>query len=113
VKEDGSTEDVPLEEIQKGDKVLVKPGEKIPADGTVVKGESSVNEAMLTGESKPVNKSKDDEVIGGSVNGKGSLTIEIKKTGDESFLSQVVDLVRQAQESKSKHRIWQIRPLSG
>lgn len=102
VNEDGSTEDVPLEEIQKGDKVLIKPGEKIPADGTVVKGESSVNEAMLTGESKPVNKSKDDEVIGGSVNGKGSLTIEIKKTGDESFLSQVVELVRQAQESKSK-----------
>lgn len=102
INEDGSTEDVPLEEIQKGDKVLVKPGEKIPADGTVIKGESSVNEAMLTGESKPVNKSKDDEVIGGSVNGKGSLTIEIKKTGDESFLSQVVELVRQAQESKSK-----------
>ncbi|MCG2586969.1 copper-translocating P-type ATPase [Rhodohalobacter sulfatireducens] len=102
VKEDGSTEDVPLEQLKKGDKVLIKPGEKIPADGTVVKGESSVNEAMLTGESKPVNKSKDDEVIGGSVNGKGSLTIEIKKTGDESFLSQVVDLVRQAQESKSK-----------
>lgn len=102
LNEDGTTEDVPLEEIQKGDKILVKPGEKIPADGTVVKGESSVNEAMLTGESKPVNKSKDDEVIGGSVNGKGSLTIEIKKTGDESFLSQVVDLVRQAQESKSK-----------
>lgn len=102
VNEDGSTEDVPLEEIQKGDKVLIKPGEKIPADGTVIKGESSVNEAMLTGESKPVSKSKEDEVIGGSVNGKGSLTIEIKKTGDESFLSQVVELVRQAQESKSK-----------
>lgn len=102
VKEDGSTDDVPLEDLEKGDHVLIKPGEKIPADGTVVKGESSVNEAMLTGESKPVNKSKEDEVIGGSVNGKGSLTIEIKKTGDESFLSQVVDLVRQAQESKSK-----------
>lgn len=102
VKEDGSTEDVPLEELEKGENVLIKPGEKIPADGIVVKGESSVNEAMLTGESKPVNKSKDDEVIGGSVNGNGSLTIEIKKTGDESFLSQVVDLVRQAQESKSK-----------
>jgi len=102
VKEDGSTEDVPVEELQKGDKVLIKPGEKIPADGIVVKGESSVNEAMLTGESKPVSKSKEDEVIGGSVNGEGSLTVEINKTGDESFLSQVVDLVRQAQESKSK-----------
>jgi P-type Cu2+ transporter len=102
VNEDGSTEEVPLEELQKGDKVLIKPGEKIPADGVVVKGESSVNEAMLTGESKPVSKTTDDEVIGGAVNGEGSLTVEISKTGDESFLSQVVDLVRQAQESKSK-----------
>ena len=102
VKDDGSTEDVPVEELQKGDKVLIKSGEKIPADGIVVKGESSINEAMLTGESKPVNKVKDDEVIGGSVNGEGSLTVEINKTGDESFLSQVVELVRQAQESKSK-----------
>ena len=102
VKEDGSTEEVPLEELQKGDKVLIKPGEKIPADGVVVKGESSVNEAMLTGESKPVSKTTDDEVIGGAVNGEGSLTIEINKTGDDSFLSQVMDLVRQAQESKSK-----------
>ena len=102
VNENGSTEEVPVEDLQKGDKVLIKPGEKIPADGIVVKGESSVNEAMLTGESKPVTKSKDDEVIGGSVNEKGSLTVEISKTGDESFLSQVMDLVRSAQESKSK-----------
>ena len=102
VNEDGSTEEVPLEELQKGDKVLIKPGEKIPADGVVVKGESSVNEAMLTGESKPVAKTTDDEVIGGAVNGEGSLTIEINKTGDDSFLSQVMDLVRQAQDSKSK-----------
>lgn len=102
VNEDGSTEDVPVEELQKGDKILIKPGEKIPADGVVVKGETSVNESMLTGESKPVNKKKEDEVIGGSVNEKGSITIKITKTGDESFLSQVVDLVRQAQESKSR-----------
>ena len=102
VKEDGSTEEVPVEDLNKGDKILIKPGEKIPADGIVVKGESSVNEAMLTGESKPVTKTKDDEVIGGSVNEKGSLTVEISKTGDESFLSQVMDLVRKAQESKSK-----------
>ena len=102
VKEDGSTEDVSVEELQKGDKVLIKPGEKIPADGVVVKGETSVNEAMLTGESKPVNKTKDDEVIGGSVNEKGSITIQISKTGDDSFLSQVINLVRDAQESKSR-----------
>jgi len=102
VKEDGDTEDVPVEELEKGDHVLIKPGEKIPADGVVVKGESSVNEAMLTGESKPVAKNKEDEVIGGSVNEKGSLTIEISKTGDDSYLSQVMNLVREAQESKSK-----------
>jgi Cu2+-exporting ATPase len=102
INEDGSTEDVPVEELQQGDKVLIKPGEKIPADGMVVKGESSVNEAMLTGESKPVSKQKDDEVIGGSVNEKGSITIQISKTGDDSFLSQVISLVRDAQESKSR-----------
>lgn len=102
VKGDGSTEDIPVEELQPGDKVLIKPGEKVPADGNVIKGESSVNEAMLTGESKPVNKAKGDEVIGGSVNEKGSLTIEISKTGDESFLSQVMTLVEEAQQSKSR-----------
>jgi Cu2+-exporting ATPase len=102
VNEDGSTEDVSVEDLQKGDKVLIKPGEKIPADGMVIKGETSVNEAMLTGESKPVSKQKEDEVIGGSVNEKGSITVEISKTGDDSFLSQVIDLVRQAQESKSR-----------
>jgi Cu2+-exporting ATPase len=102
VNEDGSTDDVKVEELQQGDKVLIKPGEKIPADGNVVKGESSVNEAMLTGESKPVNKADGDEVIGGSVNEKGSLTIEISKTGDDSFLSQVMNLVEEAQQSKSR-----------
>jgi Cu2+-exporting ATPase len=102
VKEDGSTEDVSVDELKQGDNVLIKPGEKIPADGNVVKGKSSVNEAMLTGESKPVDKSEGDEVIGGSVNEKGSLTIEISKTGDDSFLSQVMNLVQEAQQSKSK-----------
>ena len=102
VNEDGSTVDVPVEELKQGDKVLIKPGEKIPADGNVVKGESSVNEAMLTGESKPVDKSEGDDVIGGSVNEKGSLTIKISKTGDDSFLSQVMNLVEEAQQSKSR-----------
>ncbi len=102
LNDDGSTQDVPVEELNQGDKVLIKPGEKVPADGNVVKGRSSVNEAMLTGESKPVDKSEGDEVIGGSVNEKGSLTIEISKTGDDSFLSQVMNLVEQAQQSKSR-----------
>ncbi|MHB2156222.1 heavy metal translocating P-type ATPase [Calditrichota bacterium GD2] len=94
--------DVPLNELIKGDRVLVKPGEKIPADGVVISGESSVNESMLTGESKPVYKGEADKVIGGSINGEGSLVIEVHRTGKDSFLSQVIDLVKEAQESKSK-----------
>jgi len=99
---DGSTEDVPVEELQSEDRILIKPGEKIPADGIIVEGKTNVNESMLTGESAPVNKQNGDEVIGGSINEEGSITVEIRKTGDDSFLSQVIDLVRQAQESKSK-----------
>lgn len=102
VMPDGSVKDVPLSELNPGDKVLVKPGEKIPADGEVVDGESSVNESMLTGESVPVSKIKGAKVIGGSVNGEGSITAEVKKTGKDSYLSQVIELVRQAQESKSR-----------
>ncbi len=99
---DGSVIDVPVENLKVGDRVLVKPGEKLPVDGLVIEGESSVNEAMLTGESKPIVKRKDDEVIGGAINGEGSLVVEIKKTGKDSYLSQVVKLVREAQESKSR-----------
>jgi Cu2+-exporting ATPase len=102
VMPDGSVKDVPLSELNAGDKVLVKPGEKIPADGEVVDGESSVNESMLTGESVPVSKIIGAKVIGGSVNGEGSITAEVKKTGKDSYLSQVIELVRQAQESKSR-----------
>ncbi len=99
---DGSVQDVPLGELAVDDRVLIKPGEKVPADGVIVEGESSVNEAMLTGESTPVGKKSGGKVIGGSINGEGSLTIEVKGTGKDSFLSQVIDLVKQAQESKSK-----------
>lgn len=99
---DGSVKDIPLSELVVDDKVLVKPGEKISADGIIKDGESSVNEAMLTGESTPVTKKAGDKIIGGSINGEGSLTIEVKGTGKDSFLSQVIDLVKQAQESKSK-----------
>ena len=102
VMADGSFKDVPLSELTLGDRVLVKPGEKVPADGEVVDGVTSVNEAMLTGESKPVSKEAGSKVIGGSINGEGSMTVEVKKTGADSFLSQMVELVRQAQESKSK-----------
>ncbi len=100
--DDGSTEDVPLEELAKDDNVLVKPGEKIPVDGRITEGESEIDESMITGESKPVGKSAGDTVIGGSVNGTGSLTVAVSKTGEDSYLSQVVNLVRQAGESKSR-----------
>jgi Cu2+-exporting ATPase len=102
LESDGTVLDVPLAELNAGDRVLVKPGEKMPADGEVIQGETSVNEAMLTGESKPVAKKKGAKVIGGSINGEGSVTVEIQKTGRDSYLSQVIDLVRQAQESKSR-----------
>jgi Cu2+-exporting ATPase len=100
--EDGSVKDVPLDELHSGDRVLIKPGEKVPADGKIVEGETSVNEAMITGESKPVSKKEGGKVIGGAINGEGSIIIEVEKTGKDSFLSQVIDMVQQAQQSKSR-----------
>jgi Cu2+-exporting ATPase len=102
VMPDGSTQEEPLDRLVAGDKVLVKPGEKIPADGMVVEGETSVSEAMLTGESTPVSKQTESAVIGGSVNGEGSITVEVQKTGKDSYLAQMTELVKQAQESKSR-----------
>lgn len=102
VRKDGTVEDVPLEQLVAGDRVLVKSSEKIPADGKVIDGESSVNESMLTGESQPVKKTAGSPVIAGSINSLGSLTVEVQKTGAESYLNQVIDLVRSAQESKSR-----------
>jgi len=102
VMPDGSIQDVPLDQLQPGDRVLVRPGEKIPADGVIVEGHTTVNEALLTGESAPIEKKVGDTVIGGAINGEGSLTVEVQKTGAESYLSQVIELVRQAQETKSR-----------
>lgn len=99
---DGTMLDVPLDQLSISDQVLVKPGEKIPVDGVVIHGESSVNEAMLTGESKPIAKSSGANVLGGSINGEGSILIEVKKIGKNTFLAQVIELVKQAQESQSK-----------
>lgn len=98
----GGTEDIKVDQLKKDDVVMVRPGEKIPVDGVVVEGESNVNESMITGESKPVAKSKDDRVTGGSLNGNGSLTVIVKQVGEEAYLSKVINMVRDAQDKKSK-----------
>ena len=102
VADDGSVIDVSVSTLKGGEHLLIKPGEKVPPDGIIVRGESSLNESMLTGESKPIFKTVETEVIGGSINGEGSLTIRVDKTGDETFLSSVIKLVKEAQASKSK-----------
>ena len=102
IEDDGSIIDVSLESLSVGDSLLIKPGEKIPADGEIIKGNSSIDESMLTGESQPVLKEVKSDVIGGSINGDGSLTVKIRKLGKDSFLSQVINLVEEAQQTKSK-----------
>lgn len=102
LKKNEKTVDVKISEIKKGELILVKAGEKIPADGIIVKGKSYLDESMLTGESKPIQKKKDDKVIAGSVNGDGILEIKVEGTGDESYLNKVINLVKDAQSSKSK-----------
>jgi len=94
--------DVKISELKKGDIILVRAGEKIPADGIIIKGTSYLDESMLTGESMPVQKKKDDKVIGGSINGDEILEVKAEGIGEESYLNKVIDLVKNAQASKSK-----------
>ena len=102
VLEDDSIETRPVSELQVGDVIRVQAGENVPADGIIIRGESRVNEALVTGESKPIEKNPGDEVIGGSTNGDGVLYVEIKQTGDKSFISQVQTLISQAQSQPSR-----------
>ncbi len=102
VLEDDSIETRPVSELQIGDVIRVQAGENVPADGIIIRGESRVNEALVTGESKPIEKKSGDEVIGGSTNGGGVLYVEIKQTGDKSFISQVQTLISQAQSQPSR-----------
>lgn len=102
VSKDDSIETVAVSSLSIGDVVRVQAGENIPADGVIIRGESRINEALLTGESKPVQKSKGDEVIGGSTNNDGALFVEITETGDQSFISQVQTLILEAQNQPSR-----------
>ena len=99
---DEGTEELKVRELTEDDRVLVKPGEKIPTDGIIYEGSSSVDESMITGESKPVKKKKDDEVVGGSINGNSSIKIKVKSSQDDSYLSKVIGMVQEAKKKKSK-----------
>ncbi|MCK9490209.1 MAG: heavy metal translocating P-type ATPase [Xanthomonadales bacterium] len=98
----GTTKDVPVTELKRGDLLLIRPGASIPADGVVTEGASAVNESMITGESRPMDKSAGDRVIAGTVNGQGSLRVQVTETGDETALAGIMRLVEQAQSSRSR-----------
>ncbi len=102
VEDGGRTVEVRVDALRAGQTVLIKPGEKVPVDGRVTSGMTSVDESMLTGESRPVSKRPGSQVIGGSVNGEGSVEVRVEKMGAESYLSQVIEMVRKAQESRSR-----------
>ncbi len=105
IEEDGSIAQIPATELRGGDRLLIRPGTSIPADGEVEQGESEVNESMITGESKPVFKRPGDRVIAGTINADGSLRIRVTATGQETALAGIMRLVKQAQESKSKSQV--------
>ncbi len=105
ITEEGETEAVPIDNLEEGDLVLVRPGANVPADGIVEDGESNVNEAMVTGESTPVKKEPGDEVIGGTTNRDGSLRVRVSATGEETTLSGIMRLVEEAQESRSRTQV--------
>jgi len=105
VVRNGNTETIPISELVAGDMVLIRPGSKVPADGVVVKGQSDVNEAIITGESKPVGKKEGASVIAGSINGDGSLTVRVDNIGEKTFLAGIMRLVAEAEASKSRLQI--------
>ncbi|WP_375142065.1 heavy metal translocating P-type ATPase [Natronoarchaeum rubrum] len=104
-EDEGDIEDVPVSDLSEGDLVLVRPGASVPADGVVEEGDSSVDESMITGESRPVSKVPGDEVIGGTINGDGSLRVRVDATGEETTLAGIMRLVEEAQSSESKTQV--------
>ncbi len=101
IREDGTDEDVPLQEVHPGDKLRVRPGEKVPVDGVVLEGESSVDESMVSGEPVPVTKAKGDQVVGATINGTGALVMRAEKVGSETLLARIVAMVAEAQRSRA------------
>ncbi|HEV2970931.1 MAG TPA: HAD-IC family P-type ATPase, partial [Pirellulales bacterium] len=101
VRDDGTESDVPLESVQRGNRLRVRPGEKVPVDGTVLEGSSAVDESMVTGESIPIEKHAGDRVIGGTVNGTGGFAMQAEKVGSETLLAQIVEMVSAAQRSRA------------
>lgn len=101
IASDGIEKDIPLEQVKRGDRLRIRPGEKVPTDGVVLEGSSSVDESMVTGESIPVEKVKDLKVIGGTVNGTGALVVQAERVGSETLLSQIVHMVSEAQRSRA------------
>jgi P-type Cu2+ transporter len=99
---DDHAEDIPVAALRPGDRILVRPGERVPTDSIILTGRSSFNEALLTGESRPVEKIEGQEAVGGAINGEGAVILEVHKTGAETYLNQIISLVRQAQETRSR-----------
>lgn len=102
--DEGEVKDVPVDRLAPGDRILVKPGEKIPTDGTIAEGSAVLDESMITGESTPVERSEGQEVIGGALNGDSAIQVEVGRTGDDTYLSTVIDMVRRAQDSRSRQQ---------
>jgi Cu2+-exporting ATPase len=110
---DGGTEEMPVPELKEGDRVLIRPGASVPVDGTVIDGQSNVDEAMITGESKAVAKTPGDKVIGGTINGDGSLRVEVSAIGENTALAGIMRMVDEAQKAKSRNQILADRAAAG
>lgn len=113
ITDNGGTETVAISELRVGDRVLIRPGASVPADGVVTEGKTKVNESMITGESKPVSKEEGDSVIAGTVNESGSLRVEITKTGDDTALAGIMRLVEERRKANPAHKRWRIKRRSG